>query len=64
MRQVTVEYIENRLRLECIVAPITIPKIVRTFENDNELMHIALNMYHEGKLVNYHMLPGNGHLEF
>lgn len=64
MKTMTVEEVENVFRTQCMVAPITISKIIKVFQNDNQIMHVVLNMFHEGKFVNYHMLPGNGHLEF
>jgi len=64
MNTITVEYIENRLRGECVAAPVTIGKIVKVFQNDNAVLHQVLNIFHEGKLGNYHMLPGNGSMEF
>lgn len=64
MKVITVKYVEECLRRNCVVAPVTIPKLIRTFRDKPEEMQEALNLFAQGLLQNYHMIPGNGKLEF
>ena len=64
MKTFTIEQVFKALRGECVPAPLNTAKIIRALSSNEELMHKALDMYAEGKLNEYHMLPGNGKLEF
>ncbi len=64
MKTITSQDIEDCLRRDCVISPITIPKIVRTFKDKPEHLTAALNIFAQGLLANYHMIPGNGSMEF
>ena len=64
MKTVTVEYVHKCLQRECVPAPLCAGKIIRAFKHDTELLHKVLDMYAQGRLTEYHMLPGNGSMEF
>ena len=64
MKPITLEQVIKRLQKECIPAPLTVRKIIKVFEYDATIMHQVLDMFHSGLLVNYHMIPGNGSMEF
>lgn len=64
MKTLTVAYIESSLRKACVAAPLNIPKIIQALKHNEELMHQALNYFAMGLLNHYHMLPGNGDMEF
>lgn len=64
MKTVTVESVFKHLQRECVPAPLSTPKLIRAFSHDKDIMHKVLDMYAEGKLTEYHMIPGNGSMEF
>lgn len=64
MKNVTVEYISYRLQRSCVPSPVTLGKLIREFGHEPEVMKIATRMLISGDLKDYHMIPGNGHLEF
>jgi len=64
MKTISVEYVEQCLRRNCVVSPITVPKIKRVFENNPDQMDEALELYAQGLLDGYHMLPHNKTLKF
>lgn len=64
MKNVTVEYIEKRMRHSCVPSPLTLGKLIREFADEPEVLKLAAIMLTQGKLNAYHMIPGNGYLEF
>lgn len=63
MNVLTEQDVEGILRSECIVSPITEQKITKIFRYDACVLQHVLGMLSMGKFDNYHMIPGNGHLE-
>lgn len=60
----TKERVEWVLRDNCIIAPITITKLRQVFKNDQESFEEAVLLFNNGAFADYHMIPGNGSLEF
>ena len=64
MRFITNDYVFKKLRSECIPAPLTITKLQKVFKEDEDVINKIFEMYTNGLLGEYHMIPGNGRLEF
>lgn len=62
--KMTKERVEWHLRDHCITAPVTIPKLRQVFKGDEEAFAEAVILFNDGVFANYHMIPGNGSLEF